>query len=132
MELTDFLRIALLCVLLAGAETFNGVFRIIFLTPKIGKSLANKLSVLTGILLAFGLCYLFVPKIGLIGIREHLFLGLGLSVFMAAFDVVIARFLMHFKWSRIWQDFDLRSGNYLSVGLILLAFLPSLVEFGSI
>jgi hypothetical protein len=34
---------------------------------------------------------------------------------------------MRFKWPRIWQDFNPRSGNYLSLGLLVLALAPSLV-----
>lgn len=127
MESIDFLRFASLCMLLAGAETLHGIARTVLLAPRIGKVLAIKLSVVTGTLLAFGVCYFFVPGIGAAGIGEHLFLGLGLSGFMAAFDVAIGRLVMRLKWSRIWEDFDPRRGNYLSIGLVLLALSPSIV-----
>ena len=127
MESIDFLRFAALCVLLAGAETLHGVARTVWLAPKVGKPLAIKLSVVTGILLAFGLCYFFVPAIGAGGVGEHLLLGLGLAGFMAAFDVAIGKFVMRFKWARIWQDFNPGSGNYLSVGLALLALIPAAI-----
>ncbi|MBK7530865.1 MAG: hypothetical protein IPI47_09655 [Piscinibacter sp.] len=86
-----------------------------------------KLSVATGTLLAFGLCFFLVPDIGAVGVGEHLLLGLGLAGFMAAFDIAIGRLVMRLKWARIWQDFNPSSGNYLSIGLILLAFLPTVV-----
>ena len=127
MESIDFLRFASLCILLAGAETLHGIARTVLLAPRIGKLLAIKLSVVTGTLLAFGICYLFVPGVGAAGIGGHLLLGLGLSGFMAAFDVAIGRLVMRLKWSRIWEDFDPRSGNYLSIGLVLLALSPSIV-----
>jgi hypothetical protein len=127
MESIDFLRFASLCVLLAGAETLHGIARTVLLAPKVGKALAIKLSVVTGTLLALGLCYLFVPAIGAVGVGEHLLLGLGLASFMAAFDVAIGRLVMRFKWARIWQDFKPSSGNYLSIGLVLLAFIPTAV-----
>lgn len=127
MEAFDFLRFASLCLLLAGAETLHGIARTVLLAPRVGKVLAIKLSVVSGSLLAFGLCYFFVPDIGAAGIGEHLILGLGLTGFMAAFDVAIGRLLMHLRWSRIWRDFDPRSGNYLSIGLLLLALSPAVV-----
>jgi hypothetical protein len=127
MQSIDFLRFASLCVLLAGAETLHGIARTALLAPKVGKALAIKLSVVTGTLLAFGLCYLFVPAIGAAGVGEHLLLGLGLASFMAAFDVAIGKLVMRFKWPRIWQDFNPSSGNYLSIGLVLLAFIPTVV-----
>jgi hypothetical protein len=127
MESIDFLRFTSLCVLLAGAETLHGIARTVLLAPRVGKVLAIKLSVVTGTLLAFGLCYLFVPAIGAVGIGEHLLLGLGLAGFMAAFDIAIGRLVMHLKWDRIWRDFNPGSGNYLSIGLGLLAFIPAVV-----
>lgn len=127
MESIDFLRFASLCLLLAGAETLHGIARTVLLAPRVGKALAIKLSVVTGTLLAFGLCYFFVPAIGAAGIGEHLFWGLGLAGFMAAFDVAIGKWVMRFKWPRIWQDFNPKTGNYLSIGLVLLALTPSIV-----
>lgn len=127
MESFDLLRFASLCVLLAAAETLHGIARTVLLAPRVGKALAIKLSVVTGTLLAFGLCYLFVPAIGAVGVGGHLFLGLGLATFMAAFDVAVGRLVMRLKWARIWQDFKPTSGNYLSIGLTLLAFIPTVV-----
>ena len=43
---------------------------------------------------------------------------------MAAFDVLVGRLLMHRPWPKIARDFDPRSGNYLSAGLLALVFLP--------
>lgn len=68
MESIDFLRLASLCILLASAETLHGIARTILLAPVVGKALAIKLSVVSGTLLAFGLCYFFVPSIGATGI----------------------------------------------------------------
>jgi len=127
MESFDFLRFAALCILLAGAETLHGIARAVLLAPRIGKVRAIQFSVVTGTLIAFGLCYVFVPGIGATGIAAHMLLGLGLSGFMAAFDVALGRMVMRLKWSRIWEDFDPRSGNYLSIGLVLLALSPSIV-----
>ena len=127
MASIDFLRFASLCVLLAGAETLHGIARNVLLAPRLGKALAIKLSAVSGTLLAFALCYVFVPGIGATGFGEHLFLGVGLSGFMAAFDVAIGRLVMRLKWPRIWQDFNPGSGNYLSIGLVSLALAPSVV-----
>jgi len=127
MDTFDFLRFGSLCLLLAGAETLHGIARTVLLAPRVGKVQAIKLSVVSGSLLAFGLCYFFVPDIGAPGIGGHLLLGLGLAGFMAAFDVAIGRLLMHLRWSRIWRDFDPRSGNYLSLGLLVLAASPAIV-----
>jgi hypothetical protein len=123
----DLLRLASLCLLLASAETLHGIARNVWLAPRVGKALATQLSVVSGSLLALGLCYLLVPGIGAQGLAGHLGLGVVLAAFMAAFDVFIGRAVMRFKWPRIWQDFNPRSGNYLSLGLLVLALAPSAV-----
>jgi hypothetical protein len=125
----DPLRFAALCVVLAGAETLHGIARTVLIAPRIGKARAIQLSVVSGSALAFGICYLLVPSIGAVGWRQHGLLGLGIASFMAAFDVAIGRWVMRFKWSRIGQDFDPRSGNYLSIGLLLLVFMPGAVAW---
>jgi hypothetical protein len=123
----DPVRIVSLCVVLAAVETLHGIARTVWLAPKVGKALAIKLSVISGSLLAGAVCYALVPGIGLHGLREHLLLGLGLALFMAAFDVAVGRVIMRFRWPRIWQDFDPRSGNYLSIGLVMMALAPACV-----
>lgn len=65
MTLELILRVLALCVALAGAETLHGIARTVLVVPRIGKERALKLSILTGSALAFGVCYFFVPGLGL-------------------------------------------------------------------
>lgn len=116
-----------LCVALAGAETLHGIARTVFLAPRVGKAAAIKLSVVSGTLLAFGVCFLLVPGIGLDSAAAHLYLGLGLAAFMAGFDIAFGRLVLRLKWRRVLQDFNPASGNYLSLGLAALVFIPLLV-----
>ena len=120
-------RILALCIALAGVETLHGIARTVLLAPRVGKALAIKLSVISGTLLAFGVCFLLVPGIGLSGASPHLLLGLALAAFMAGFDIAFGRLVLHFKWLRILQDFNPASGNYLLLGLVALVFIPVLV-----
>ena len=112
---------------LASAETLNGIARMTLVVPRIGKRLATQSSVVTGTLLALGICWVLVPGIGLDSTGAHLLLGLGLAVFMAAFDIGVGRLLMRKSWAKIWPDFDPRTGNGLSFGLVALVFIPTLV-----
>jgi len=50
-------------------------------------------------------------------------------LFMAGFDLAIGRLLMRKAWSRLWPDFDPRTGNYLSLGLAFLVCAPLLVSW---
>jgi len=118
------LRIAALCVVLAGAETLHGIARTVLVVPRIGKDRALRWSALSGSLLAFAICLVLVPGIGLRGPAAHLALGAVLAAFMAAFDLAIGRWLMRKPWAKLWPDFDPRTGNYLSLGLVFLLFAP--------
>lgn len=124
---SEVVRVLALCVVLAGVETLHGIARTVLLAPRVGKALAIKLSVVSGTLLAFGVCFLLVPGIGLAGVGPHLFLGLVLAAFMAGFDIALGKLVLRFTWSRVLEDFNPASGNYLSLGLVALAFMPALV-----
>jgi hypothetical protein len=121
-------RIGALCVALASAETLHGIARTVLVVPRLGKDRALKLSAFTGAVLAFGVCALAVPGIGLRSAGAHLALGLGLAAFMAAFDIAMGRLLLRRAWARIWPDFDPRTGNYLLFGLAALALAPWVVH----
>ena len=118
------LRIGALCVVLACAETLHGIARIKLLIPRLGKDRAIKLSAFTGTLLAFAICLVLVPGIGLQGAGAHLLLGLALATFMAGFDIAIGKWLMRKSWAKIRPDFDPRTGNYLLYGLLALWLIP--------
>lgn len=122
------LRAAALCVVLAGVEALHGIARTVWVAPRLGKALATKLSVVSGSVLAFAVCWWLVPGVGLRGTPAHLGLGLGLAAFMAAFDLFIGRVVMRLKWARLWRDFNPASGNLLSIGLALLVAMPAVVE----
>jgi hypothetical protein len=128
MPTDALIRIAALCVVLAGAETLQGIARTVWVVPRIGKDLAIRLSALTGSLLALGICWLLVPPIGLQGAGQHLALGVVLAMFMAGFDIAIGMLLMRKPWRKVAPDFDPRTGNYLSFGLAFLVIVPWLVR----
>lgn len=120
-------RTACLCVALAGAETLHGIVRTVWLVPRIGKARALRLSIVTGTALAFGVCWLLVPGLRLGTPWAHGLLGLVLSLFMAAFDIAMGRWVMRRSWTKIWPDFDPRTGNLLVFGLAALMVIPSVV-----
>jgi hypothetical protein len=129
VDADEWVRIALLCVVLAGAETLHGIVRTTLVIPRIGKERAIRLSALTGTLLALLICWALVPGIGFSSALSHLLLGVGLAGFMAAFDIAIGRLLMRKTWAKIWPDFNPNSGNYLAYGLLALCLIPLLVWF---
>jgi len=124
MSLDLLLRSLALCVVLAGVETLHGIARTVWLAPALGKARALKLSIVSGSVLAFGVCLLLVPGIGLHGPVAHLGLGLALAGFMALFDLALGRWVLRRRWAQALADFDPRTGNRLVFGLALLAVFP--------
>jgi hypothetical protein len=120
-------RVLSLCLALASAEMLHGIARIRYLIPRVGKRRAQKISIVTGTLLAFGVCYLFIAAMGLSTHFSAIALGVFLAAFMASFDIGVGRFLMKRRWSLIAEDFDPRKGNYLIFGLASLVAIPYIV-----
>jgi hypothetical protein len=121
------LRLAALALALAAAETLHGIARVTLLVPRIGLRKAQAVAIVTGSLLAFAVCAALVPGLGLHSPRALVLVGLWLSAFMAAFDVLIGRVAARRPWAAIAKDFDPRTGNHLVVGLALLVAYPWLV-----
>jgi len=115
-----------ICILLASIETLQGIVRAKFIVPKIGKKKALKISAITGSLIAFSICFVMVPRLGLSNTQDLFLVGLVLAAFMATFDIFVGRVVMKLRWRKILNDFNPGSGNYLSLALVLLITYPYL------
>jgi hypothetical protein len=124
--MTSALLIAGLFVLVAASEMLNGIARTLFLNRRIGVANAKRLSLLPALALCLLICYFYVPLLGIGTDGGLLLLGVSLSLFMGSFDVALGRFVVKARWKTILDDFDLRKGNLLGVGLVAMAFCPLL------
>lgn len=123
---TELLTRALaLAVVLAGVETLHGIARTVWLVPRIGKARAQQWGVVSGSLLAWGVCVWLVPGMRLATLGAHLALGLWLALFMAAFDLALGHWLLRRPWRKALQDFNPTTGNRLVYGLALLVGMPA-------
>ncbi len=127
MTMETILRTLALCLALAGAETLHGIARTVFLVPRVGKARALKLSLLSGTAIAFGLCWVFVPGMGLSTLSGHLALGFVLAAFMAGFDLALGMLLLKRPLRKALEDFSPATGNLLVFGLAALITIPVLV-----
>jgi hypothetical protein len=110
--------------MLASVETLHGIARTLFVVPKIGNKRAKQYSVISGTLLAFAVCYIMVPWLNINVDYQLILIGLVLAVFMASFDIILARFVVKMKWESIINDFNPAKGNYLIFGMIALIIIP--------
>lgn len=120
-------EIIALAVTLAGVETLHGILRTVLIAPRLGTRRAKRLSIISGTALLFGVCWLWIPPLGISNPLGLLALGAGLAGFMALYDLVLGHYFLKMKWRVLWKDFDPRQGNYLSIGLLILLFIPLLV-----
>ena len=118
------IRAISLCLALAAAETLHGIARTLYLAPRLGKVRAQKLSIVSGSILATSLCYLWVPAMALKSDSALLTLGTCLAVFMASFDIALGKWVLKRTWAKALQDLNPQSGNYLIFGLVWLCFCP--------
>jgi len=114
----------MLCLALAGTETLHGIARTVLVVPKLGKERALKLSIYSGSALALGVCWFWVPGVGLRGALPHLGLGLVLAGFMASFDLALGLLLLRRPWRKAVMDFQPSTGNRLVYGLAALSLMP--------
>lgn len=119
-----WIKILCLCFMLAGVETLHGIARTLLIAPKIGNKRAKQYSIISGTLLAFAVCYIMVPWLNIHVGYQLIFIGLVLALFMALFDITLARFVVKLKWGSVINDFNPAKGNYLIFGLILLIMIP--------
>jgi hypothetical protein len=125
MEL--LLNLIALCFTLAGIETLQGIIRNAFIAPKIGTKKAKQLSLISGTLLAFIVCYFWIPNLEMQTTAQLFGVGLVLSIFMALFDVILSRYIIKLKWKVVLNDFNLMRGNFLLIGLLILSIIPIIV-----
>lgn len=118
------LKLLCLAVALAGTETLHGIARTLVLHPRLGVARAKRVSVFSGSALALLVCWLLVPWLALGRTMELLLVGGFLALFMATFDIVLGRYVVHLPWGIILADFDLRRGNLLVLGLAFLVVCP--------
>ena len=127
MTVEVLVRALALAVMLAGVEMLHGIARAMWLVPRVGKARALRIAIVTGSILAFGVCWWIVPTVGVESSAGLLALGAFLALFMATFDLLLGRFLLRRSWRKTLEDFDPRRGNYLMIGLSLLVWFPLVV-----
>jgi len=120
------LQVLGLFVLVASSEMLNGIARTLFLNRRVGVANAKRLALLPALALCLLICFSYVPFLNIRTDEGLLLLGMALSLFMGAFDVAVGRFVVKMRWASIVDDFDIRKGNLLGVGLVAMALCPLL------
>jgi len=124
MDIYGILRIFGLYLLVASTEMLNGIIRARYLNRRLGLKNAKRLSLIPALLFCLLICFFYVPAMHVQHDSGLILLGVSLAAFMFTFDVLLGRFVIKMPWRKILEDFDLRQGNLLAVGLALMALCP--------
>ena len=128
MTATFILNVAGLFILVAASEMLNGIARTVLLNKRVGVTKAKRIALLPALALCLLICYYFVPLLHIKNDGGLLVLGISLSLFMGLFDIIVARFIVKARWEAILDDFNIRKGNLLGLGMAAMAFCPLLAS----
>ncbi len=122
-----FSKITLAFFIIALAETTNGIFRIRFLNKRLKKRVSKVVSFFIGLIIIISLNILLVPWIDPKSEINAFLIGVIFATGMVLYDVAIGRLAFKMSWQRIFEDFNLLKGNLLTLGILVLLFLPYIV-----
>ena len=121
------LRAFLAWIGIACAETLHGILRVRLLNPRIGDRSARRISVFSGSAIILALGWISIPWIAPESPTDSMKVGALWLVLMLTYDIGLARMVFRMPCRRIVSDFDLRKGNMLGVGMIILLVTPVLM-----
>jgi hypothetical protein len=127
-HMTFIMHVAGLFLLVAASEMLNGIARTIFLNKRAGVQNAKRISLLPALALCLLICYYYVPLLHIRTDGGLLVLGISLSLFMGLFDDMVGRYVVKMRWEAILDDFDIRKGNLLGLGMAAMVFCPLLAS----
>lgn len=125
-------KILLGVLILFVLETLNGMFRIKVLPKYISKKRIKIVSFLIGLLIIILFTYLYLPLINPNSYKETFIIGAYWSLLMILFDIFVGKVLFKLHWSKILDDFNIKKGNLLSIGILFIFIIPSVLYFLSV
>lgn len=114
-------------VLIAAGEILNGNVRVRFLQSRYGKKRAKQISFFTAIIIIYTTCWFSLSWINPSNLQDCFLIGLIWMLLMLCVDIYFGRYVFRFKWIKILEDFDIRKGNLLGVGMGLLFLCPTII-----
>jgi hypothetical protein len=126
MTIALFWRLLVIWTILIVAETFHGIARMRFLARRLGDLRSRQVCVGTGSVIIFLVTWAAIEWIGASSPSALIETGLIWCVLTVAFDVLLGRYVAHFPWRRIMQDFNVFRGGLLPFGLGFMIIAPFL------
>ncbi len=113
--------------IIAAAEVGQGILRVRFLNRRVGDHRARQIGVFTGSVIILVIAWLAAPWINCASTGQQLGVGLSWLALMLAFEIGFGRWVFRASWKRIFADFDVRKGNLLAFGMLVILLAPIIV-----
>lgn len=110
-------------LLVIAAETIHGIVRTLVLAPRVGDFRARQIAVFTGAAIILGITLACIRWIRPPHVRAALAVGGLWLVLTVVFEVALGR-ATGASWARIVEDYDLRHGGLLLLGMAALFLAP--------
>lgn len=111
------------------AEAIHGALREAFLKKRLGDKRARQVCVFSGAAIIFAITLLTLGWFGDPSRSALLAIGALWVVLTVAFELAFGRWVMGLSWERLGEDFNLRKGGLLPIGLALMLVSPLLASF---
>jgi hypothetical protein len=121
------IKVIIIWVFIATGEIINGNVRVKYLQRKYGLHRAKQISFLSGITIFTIIIWLFLPWVGPRNLFQCFGIGLIWTSLMLLVDLYFGRFVFHYSWAKIIEDFNLGKGNLLGLGMLILLLSPATV-----
>ena len=115
-------------LLIFGLEVLHGTARTLWLVPLVGDLRSRQIGVPVGSLLILLVAWLTIRWIGPRTSRQLVAIGVGWLLLMLCAEVLLARMVFGYPWTRIAEDFDVTRGGLLGFGMLVLAAAPWLAS----
>lgn len=122
-----YLKAIIIWLLIAFIETIHGILRAKFLAPKVGDLRSRQIGVFTGSILIYIICLLTLDWIGPTSFIESSIIGVVWFILMLLFEFLVGHFIFHFPWKWLIDEYNLKKGRLLIIGMIFLLIVPTIV-----
>lgn len=118
-----FLRALAVWLVFITVESILGTLRVLFLEPRIGAEVAQRIGLITGSAALLIVTYLLIVWMRAEGRAALLGVGALWVVLTFSFEMVVGR-LRGRNWQSLLADYDIRRGGLMSIAMLLLLLAP--------
>lgn len=118
-----FLRALAVWLVFITVESILGTLRVLFLEPRMGAQLAQRIGLITGSAALLIVTYLLIVWMCVEGRAALLGVGALWLVLTFSFEMVLGR-LRGRNWQSLLADYDITRGGLMSIAMLLLLFAP--------